>query len=124
MDTIIDTNILIHFFVRDNEAQYQKAYRLIKQIEKGETKGLISLLVVNETIWVLQHFYELKREVFVPKLLQLFALKNIKIMEVEKTKVIEVLATIEKSTLDFTDAYLLQVANKRKIASFDHDLSK
>jgi len=124
MDTIIDTNILIRFFIRDNEAQYQKSYRLIKKIEKGEIKGLISLLVVNETVWVLQHYYELKREIFIPKLLQLFALKNIKIMEVEKAKIVAILATIEKSSLDFTDAYLLQVANKRKIASFNHDLLK
>ncbi|NCO89235.1 hypothetical protein AUK04_03710 [Candidatus Roizmanbacteria bacterium CG2_30_33_16] len=124
MDTIIDTNILIRFFIRDNEAQYQKSYRLIKKIEKGEIKGLISLLVVNETVWVLQHYYELKREIFIPKLLQLFALKNIKIMEVEKARVVVILTTIEKSSLDFTDAYLLQVANKRKIASFNHDLSK
>jgi len=80
--------------------------------------------VVNETIWVLQHYYELKRDIFIPKLLQLFALKNIKIMEVEKAKIVAILATIEKSSLDFTDAYLLQVANKRKIASFNHDLLK
>ena len=124
MDTIIDTNILIRFFIRDNEAQYQKAYQLIKKVEKGEINGLVSLLVVNETIWVLQHYYELKRDIFIPKLLQLFALKNIKIMEVEKAKIVAILATIEKSSLDFTDAYLLQVANKRKIASFNHDLLK
>ena len=121
---IIDTNILIRFFIRDNEAQYQKAYQLIKKVEKGEINGLVSLLVVNETIWVLQHYYELKRDIFIPKLLQLFALKNIKIMEVEKAKIVAILATIEKSSLDFTDAYLLQVANKRKIASFNHDLLK
>jgi len=124
MDMIIDTNILIRFFIRDNEAQYQKAYQLIKKVEKGEINGLVSLLVVNETIWVLQHYYELKRDIFIPKLLQLFALKNIKIMEVEKAKIVAILATIEKSSLDFTDAYLLQVANKRKIASFNHDLLK
>ena len=124
MDTIIDTNILIRFFIRDNEAQYQKAYQLIKKVEKGEINGLVSLLVVNETILVLQHYYELKRDIFIPKLLQLFALKNIKIMEVEKAKIVAILATIEKSSLDFTDAYLLQVANKRKIASFNHDLLK
>jgi len=124
MDMIIDTNILIRFFIRDNEAQYQKAYQLIKKVEKGEINGLVSLLVVNETILVLQHYYELKRDIFIPKLLQLFALKNIKIMEVEKAKIVAILATIEKSSLDFTDAYLLQVANKRKIASFNHDLLK
>ena len=121
---IIDTNILIRFFIRDNEAQYQKAYQLIKKVEKGEINGLVSLLVVNETILVLQHYYELKRDIFIPKLLQLFALKNIKIMEVEKAKIVAILATIEKSSLDFTYAYLLQVANKRKIASFNHDLLK
>lgn len=124
MEIIIDTNVLIRFFIRDNEVQYQKAYHLIKKIEKGEIKGLVSLLVINEAIWVLQHYYELKRDLFIPKLLQLLALKNIEILEVEKAKVVTTLTTIEKSPLDFTDAYLLQVANKRTIASFDHDLSK
>lgn len=48
----LDTNVLVRWLVRDDEAQYQRAGRLIRK----ETPFL-SLLVLLETEWVLRSRY-------------------------------------------------------------------
>ena len=53
----IDTNVLVRFLVRDNEAQFERARRLIKrEVGSGEAV-FISQLVLLETEWVLRSRY-------------------------------------------------------------------
>src|SRR5450631_1966081 len=53
----IDTNVLLRYLLRDDEAPFQKARRLIlREIESGEPV-LINLLVLLETEWVLRSRY-------------------------------------------------------------------
>ena len=57
----LDTNVLVRFLVRDEEAQYERARRLIqREAGRGEAV-LISLLVLLETEWVLRSRYELAK---------------------------------------------------------------
>jgi len=57
----VDTNILVRYLVRDDQAQYEKARRLIaREVGKGEPV-LVSLLVLLETEWVLRSRYDLAK---------------------------------------------------------------
>ena len=57
----LDTNVLVRFLVRDHEAQFERARRLIKR-EIGAQEGvLISLMVLLETEWVLRSRYALQK---------------------------------------------------------------
>ena len=57
----LDTNVLVRFLVRDHEAQFERARRLIKrEVGTGEAV-LISLLVLLETEWVLRSRYGLQK---------------------------------------------------------------
>lgn len=57
----IDTNVLVRFLVRDDEAQFEKARRLIeREVDAGENV-FISLMVLLETEWVLRSRYELPK---------------------------------------------------------------
>jgi predicted nucleic acid-binding protein len=47
----LDTNVLVRFLVRDHEAQFERARRLIKREVGAREKVLISLLVLLETEW-------------------------------------------------------------------------
>jgi predicted nucleic-acid-binding protein len=58
----LDTNILIRFLVRDDEKQSQAVYRLFKNSEKSRETLFVPLLVVLETIWVLEAVYAVSRE--------------------------------------------------------------
>lgn len=57
----LDTNVLVRFLVRDDEAQFARARRLLQQqTGKGEPV-LINLLVLLETEWVLRSRYALSK---------------------------------------------------------------
>ena len=45
----LDTNVLVRFLVRDHEAQFQRARRLIKREVGSQERVLVSLLVLRET---------------------------------------------------------------------------
>jgi len=121
-ELVLDTNIFIRYLIEDIPFQYKESRKIFEAIENGTLKGLVSILVVNETIWILENYYEIKRSVYIPKLLQIFALKNLKIIEIAKEVLSLILKSMEASRLDFTDLYLLHTSKKEKIASFDKDL--
>jgi predicted nucleic-acid-binding protein len=57
----IDTNVLVRFLVRDDEAQFEKANRLIKREVGAKEDVFVSLLVLLETEWVLRSRYNLQK---------------------------------------------------------------
>lgn len=121
---LIDSNIIIRFFIKDNPTQLIQAQSLIENIEQAKVKGLISLLVVNEVLWILQHYYDLERKIFIPWIIKLLALRHMRIIEVKKNTVIRILEKMQERKFDFTDIYLTEIAEKNKIFSFDQDLQK
>ena len=123
-ELILDTNVFIRFFIKDVPSQFEKTREIFEKIEKREIKGFVSILVVNEIIWILENFYNLKREIYLPKLLKLLLLGNIKVIEVKKNLLIKVLQQMQKQKFDFTDLYLSQIAGEKKIFTFDKDFKK
>jgi predicted nucleic-acid-binding protein len=57
----IDTNVLVRFLVRDHEAQFERARRLIKREVGAGEDVLVSLLVLLETEWVLRSRFGLQK---------------------------------------------------------------
>jgi len=57
----LDTNILVRFLVRDDERQSEAVYRLFRQAESEKTVFFVPLLVILETIWVLEAVYQISR---------------------------------------------------------------
>ena len=55
--TGIDTNVLVRYLVKDDPAQSKKAISLFKSLSLT-SKGFISLIVIVETIWVLDSVYK------------------------------------------------------------------
>lgn len=121
---IIDTNIFVRLLTQDISSQFEKAKKFFEAIEKSQQKGLVSILVINETIWIFRRYYGLKRKAFIPQILQLLALKNLNITEVKKNVIIKVLELMLKRNIDFTDAYLLCTKEDKEIFSFDEELIK
>ena len=57
----IDTNVLVRFLVRDDEAQFEKARRLIKREIGADENVFVNLLVPLEIEWVLRGRYSLRK---------------------------------------------------------------
>ena len=53
----LDTNVLVRFLVKDDAGQAQQVYSLFKQAENDHQRLFVPMLVVLETIWVLQAVY-------------------------------------------------------------------
>jgi len=58
----VDTNVLVRFFVRDDEHQYQQALKLLRSCEDSGEPVIISDLVLIELVWVLKGGYQVAKE--------------------------------------------------------------
>lgn len=58
----LDTNVVLRFLVRDDEAQARVAYSRLKRAEAARETLFVPLLVVLETLWVLESAYGLARD--------------------------------------------------------------
>lgn len=123
-EKVIDTNIILRYLLHDIKSLHQKAEKFFAKVEKGEVVGKISMLVLDETIWAFERFYDLERKDYMPKLLKLLAFKNIRIIEARKEIIIKILERMKKSKIDFTDFYLSEIATKETIFTFDADFKK
>ena len=121
---IIDTNIIVRLIVKDDPKLLEESVEFFKKVEKGSATAEISILVIDETIWVLQNYYGLKRGVCLPKLLELLAYPKIKIVEISKEIIVKILNQMLSTKIDFTDYYLLAISGNEKLFSFDNDLKK
>jgi len=58
----LDTNVLVRFLVGDHEQQAKAVYKRFKQAETKKEVLFIPILVILETIWVLESVYEVARK--------------------------------------------------------------
>ena len=56
----VDTNVLVRFLVKDDAEQAQQVYSVFKQAENQQQRLFVPILVVLETIWVLQAVYRVE----------------------------------------------------------------
>ena len=124
MRQILDTNIIVRFIVGGGGDEYDRALKIMDQIEKRAVHGEISILVINEILWVLKNFYSLDKRTFIPVLLRLLSMSNITCIEVSNRVVIDTLLLMKEKNLDFTDAYLVQIGKKETVLTFDKRLKK
>ena len=104
----LDTNVLIRFLVRDDERQAQIVYARFKQAESAREALFVPLLVVLETIWVLESVYDKSRK----EVLDSFdELKDMPILEFEKVQVLQSwLSEGMKSNADLSDLLIALAA--------------
>jgi len=61
MSIAVDTNVLVRLLVRDDEAQYTAARRLLDRAAAADEPVLVLLLALLETEWVLRSRYRLDK---------------------------------------------------------------
>lgn len=58
----LDTNVLVRYLVRDDEAQFRAVQALIDNVEKAGDLVLVGILTLMETEWVLRSRYQLSKD--------------------------------------------------------------
>jgi predicted nucleic-acid-binding protein len=74
----LDTNVLVRFLAKDDDRQAAVVYQLFKQSEEKQDVLFVPLLVVLETIWVLQSAYDVPDEDIVSAINQLLLMPVLK----------------------------------------------
>jgi predicted nucleic-acid-binding protein len=116
----IDTHVLVRYLTRDDQAQYEKARRLIdREVAKGEPV-LVSLLVLLETEWVLRSRYELTKAEIIAVLSALLETADLTVED--EPSVETAVYSWKDSPADFADC-LIEARNRllgcRATATFD-----
>ncbi len=121
----IDTNVLIRFLVRDNEAQFDKARKLIKREISAGRRVFVNQLVLMEAEWVLRSRYAVTKHQIIETMSGLLGADDLQ-LEDEPT-IEEALFLWRDSAADFADC-LIGAKNRRlgcrATASFDLKASR
>lgn len=121
MSAFIDTNILVRHLTGDPPDMAERATRFLG----AERELLLVDLVVAETIYVLESFYEAPREQIAEAIRSLIAFDSI--VCVDPALLLRAVEIYEVDRLDFAEAYLVACAETTgvgRVASFDRSVSR
>lgn len=103
----LDTNILVRYFLQDDDAQVQKVNRLMASLQV-KNPGYVSLVVLLELHWVLKNIYKFDRESLVTITESILRAEEFK---VESSAVAwTALRQFQISSADFTDCLIARIA--------------
>lgn len=120
---LIDTNIVVRFLVRDNEAQYSRVIEWFKQAESGQLELVLESVVVAETCFVLESFYKVKRANIADSMKTLLSQKWLKVPS--RQALLSMWSDYE-SGLHFVDCFLiaLSVSHRGGVLTFDKQIEQ
>lgn len=121
MTAFVDTNILVRHLTGDPADMATRATAFLA----AETELLLADLIVAETIYVLESFYEAPRGQVADAMRSLLAFDSI--VTVDAPMLLRALEIYEVDRLDFAEAYLAACAESTgvgRVASFDRTLNR
>ena len=121
MSCFVDTNVLVRHLVGDPPDMARRATALLK----SEEHLLVADLIVAETIYVLESFYEVERPQISLAIRSLLAMESVSV--VDQPLLLRAIEVYEGDRLDFAEAYLVACAESTsigKIASFDQSIDR
>lgn len=121
----LDTNVLLRYFTRDDEAKASRALALLTRIERGEERVATSHAVIFETVYTLQRFYNVPRERIRALIAPLIALRGLQLSD--KAVYEPAFDLYVARNISFADAYnaaYLRAAGLSEIYSWDTDFDK
>ncbi len=122
--TLPDTNAILRYLLRDDEALYKKSANFFEKVRTGEEKAIIIEGVLVESVYVLKKFYVIEEETVAEKMIGLLHYKGI--INDDKKELIEALNIYEDKKIDIVDCILCAKSKSynMKLFSFDRDLKK
>ncbi|HVB69902.1 MAG TPA: PIN domain-containing protein [Acidimicrobiales bacterium] len=121
MSAFVDTNVLVRHLVGDPPAMAARATAYLG----AENELLVADLVVAETIYVLESFYEVDRQIIATSMRSLLALNSVVV--VDAPLLLRSFEIFEHDRLDFAEAYLVASAESsgvNAVASFDRSIDR
>jgi predicted nucleic-acid-binding protein len=121
MKALLDTNVLIRHLTGDPPAQAKRATTFLQ----GSDELILTDLVLAEMVYVLESFYEVRREEVADMARSLLALPTI--IAGDHDLLLRAVELYEVMRLDFAEAYLVAMAELsgvNRVASFDRQIDR
>ena len=121
MSAFVDTNVLVRHLVGDPPAMAARATEYLRQ----EDDLLVADLVIAESIYVLESFYEVDRRDIANAMRSLLSLETV--IVVDRSLLLRSLEVYEHDRLDYAEAYLVSCAETTgvgAVASFDRSIDR
>lgn len=120
----IDTNIVVRYLTGDDPSQSPRATALFRAAASGQVYLVIPTPMLQETVYVLETFYDGTAETIAPKLISLLNLPGIRCPDARW--VLDALHWYRAKNVDFGDALLCAYARSEgcEVATFDKGLMK
>lgn len=120
----LDSNVLVRFFTADPPDMFKAATGLIQRAGTGEVILELCPLVLADTAFTLESFYQHPRKTVARTLADFVRRSGVRLAE--RDLILDALDRVQKSGVHLVDAYLAASASQTKIpvASFDTDLDR
>jgi predicted nucleic-acid-binding protein len=119
-----DTNILIRYLTRDDEALYARAKEFFDKVKEGSKRAVILESVVAECIYVLAKIYKVPKNKTAESLIDILPYKGI--ANPDQKELIRALTLFSERNMDIVDCILCVKAagSNTSLFSFDSELNK
>jgi predicted nucleic-acid-binding protein len=121
----VDTNVLVRFLVRDDEAQFERAVALFERAQRADEPVFIPDIVLCETVWVLQRAYRIPKPDVLRTLTELLRARHLRFEE--SGRVERALAAFAGGRGDFADYLIREQARDAGcdgVATFDKAIAR
>lgn len=125
----LDTNVVLRYLTRDDEAKAEACYRLFQRVQSGEEELYTCEAIVTEVVYVLSSSrapYRLSHEEIRSRLVPILTLRGLRLPQKRiYLQALDLYATFP--FLDFEDALAAAHMERRgitKIVSYDKDFDR
>ena len=122
--TLVDTNLIVRYLVQDHEKHGKAAARLFDACDRGDLMIVLLPTVLAESVFVLESFYEHRREDIASVLGALISSPGV---EIDEPAIhFDALERYRKTKVHFVDCLIAATASAENIpvATFDQDFRK
>ena len=104
----LDTNVLVRFLVRDDKRQAETIYRVFKKAESDREVFFVPLLVVLETVWVLESVYKIPRQEMIDSINELILMPILKFET--QSAILNFVSSARETKMDLSDLLIAHSA--------------
>lgn len=125
MVRFLDTNVLMRYFANDDPIRAQHALALIERIERGEEKVVTSLMIVFETVFLLERRYKVPKLRVRDLVWDVLSMRGVQLAG--KSLCAQALGLYVDKNISLADAYsavFMQSRGITEIYSWDADFDK
>lgn len=123
---LIDSNIFLRVFMRDNETQWHECSIFLKAVAEGSFSAYVPSIVPVEIQFVMSSFYRVEKKSVVAAIKSVVTMNHLQIMEDVSLSI--AVDLYERYTVKFIDCLLASSARVQKrdatIVSYDRDFDK